>query len=268
MAKGYKQRLKSMQENWGDSQKEFEDMFGGAQLPKAEYSFKLIKLDIRESGNNNLYIERQQVVMDGEFEDTNIKDALMLGSPKNMVFVRRFVEQMGYDCPEELEELPDVLDAIVSEAPTYNGSLSYYNDRAQVRVIELLDGDGDGEEDGEEDTSEEDGEEDTSEENGEEDTSEEDTSEEENEAAGDDDGELIDRMLIFCATWDIEVDEENADFDTLKEAISTNEYAEKELDDDETAVLIDCELESCIIKPKKKKAAVKKSVKKSSKKKK
>lgn len=62
---------------------------------------------------------------------------------------------------------------------------------------------------------------------------------------GSDDDELLEQAKVFCGTWGVEV-AEDADLDDIKEAISGCSFPEKEVDDDEEALLKSLELESCI----------------------
>lgn len=68
--------------------------------------------------------------------------------------------------------------------------------------------------------------------------------EESGEGAGSDD-ELLEQARVFCGTWDVEI-AEDADLDDIKAAISECQFPEKEIDEDEKALLTALELTKCI----------------------
>ena len=88
--------------------------------------------------------------------------------------------------------------------------------------------------------------------------------EEEGEGEGSEEGgsaeddELLEQAKVFCGTWDVEI-AEDADLDDIKAAIAECKFPEKELDDDEKALLEALELTETI-------QTVKKTVKKTAKK--
>lgn len=68
--------------------------------------------------------------------------------------------------------------------------------------------------------------------------------EESGEGAGADD-ELLEQAKVFCGTWDVEI-AEDADLDDIKAAIAECQFPEKEIDEDEKALLTALELTECI----------------------
>lgn len=245
MTENYSERLSQMKESWDKSEGEYDAMFGVVDAPKGEYNFQLVSAEIRQVGEY-MVIAREQVILEGEYEKTRVPDLLFLGSEKNLAFVRRWIGKMDYEAPENPEELLDTIDAIAKEEPKFKGALTFYQDRPQVSVIELIDGGG------------------TS-------TSSEPASSEPASTGADktqEDTELLDNMFTFCATYSIDVDEK-ADFDTLKAAIATEEYdsvGKDALDEEEKQLLVDIGLEDNIKAPPKpapakKTAAKKKAVK-------
>lgn len=59
------------------------------------------------------------------------------------------------------------------------------------------------------------------------------------------DDELLEQAKVFCAAWDVTV-AEDADINDMKRAIGACEFPEKELDEDDTALLVALELTACI----------------------
>ena len=64
------------------------------------------------------------------------------------------------------------------------------------------------------------------------------------EEAGADD-ELLEQAKVFCGTWDVEI-AEDADLDSIKAAIAECQFPEKEIDEDEKALLAALDLTKCI----------------------
>lgn len=82
--------------------------------------------------------------------------------------------------------------------------------------------------------------------------------EEGGEGGSDEDDELLEQARIFCGTWDVNI-ADDADLDDVKEAMKVCEFPEKELDEEEVALLEKLELTDCIKKPAAKKAVAKKA---------
>jgi len=139
-----------------------------------------------------------------------------------MQFTARWIEAMGYDVPDDMEEIEEIVAAIAEAAPTFMGKVKVSKGFTNVQVVEILDA-GEAPSEEEEEESEE-----------EEEESEEEEEESEEEESEDDDelGELI----AFAQSQDLEVDDDD-DVDSVTEKILEYEWDKKELTDDEIALL-------------------------------
>lgn len=235
MKDNFQARLDSMKQNWDKSQGDYDAMFGGSDIPASDYNLQLVSMNIKESGSSgNLMVVRQFTILEGEYEGKNVFDNMQLETPRGFTFVRRFIEQMGYEAPENPGELPDTLEAILGDEPVLIGKVTHSDDFTNIRIVKLIettdeDGDEGGNEDGESEGEAEDGESES--------------------GTGDDADELINNMLAFCATWGIDVTDES-DYDTIRQAIEELNYPVADIDENESQMLIDIGLEANIEQPK------------------
>jgi len=128
MAKGFNAKLKSMNKVW-ESGKE-----GIPLIPAGQYMFQLVAAELAESQNGNLMIKRSHTVIEGEYEGDTIRDIMVLmDNEMSLGFLSQWIQDMGFEAPDSLETLPEVLAEMVETDVTYSGKLTYDGDYARVR---------------------------------------------------------------------------------------------------------------------------------------
>lgn len=119
----YAERLKKMKKAWAGSKAEYEYTFGGEKVAEGVYSAQLQDLQLAESKGKRtagqLYIRREFVISEGEFEGVPVRDMMWIENEKGPVYLRRFIEMCGHECPPEdkPELLEDVLVKMKKDAP-------------------------------------------------------------------------------------------------------------------------------------------------------
>lgn len=112
-------QLASLGKTWAGAKAKQDEMFGGQQLPAAQYTAQLVgcKLILTKQ-SQKLAVTRNFLIVDGEYEGKTISDMMGLNfNELSPVFLRRWIEQMGYAAPEDLAaELENVLQAIGKDA--------------------------------------------------------------------------------------------------------------------------------------------------------
>ena len=263
----FKSRLAKMGKNYKKSEKEYEQIFSSA--PPGEYEATLSSCKLDEKGNK-LVIAQQYIINEGDEEGRKVLVNTFLEgktdetSAKMWAFARKFLDTMGYEPPENPEDIEDIIDEMNGSEAVVRLIISKNDQNPDFPNVRVLPAEDSGEE-GEEEAGEESGEEAKGEEKGEE------------EEVGDDDEALRERAVAFAITWDIPDVEEDSDLETVKEAItaqieSDGPWNEGDLEEEEKALLEDdLEIDGAVNKPapavkKSIKKDVKKSVKKSAKK--
>lgn len=135
----FKNRLNAMQESWATGKN------APTGVPDGQYNLQLESAELKESQTSQkLMIHRKHVVLDGEHTGTTIHDYIVIEGeygPRNLA---EFIQQMGYEVPEQLEEVEGILSAIVNDAPTYTAQVKKAkdSDMRNVRIKSLLNSDG------------------------------------------------------------------------------------------------------------------------------
>jgi hypothetical protein len=246
MAKSaFAQALKSASTSWTASKAKHDEMFGGEQIPKGTYTAQLISAKgIVTKQAQKPAVSRNFLIMEGDFEGRSISDMMGINfNELSPVFLRRWIDQMGYPCPEELTDgLEDTLEAITKDSMMCKISVKpsgqYYN----IDVLEVWSPDGDAAE----------GEGQGGEGEGEADGGEADAGEGEGEGGAEgDDPETLAALLEFASSQDLgDVTVDDSDtIDSLKEKLADFQWKPEELAEGEAEMLERVGLGDVIVKP-------------------
>ena len=146
-------KLKDMKKRWNEGK----DKVPG--VPPGEYIFRLQKAELGESQTSgNLMVRREHLVVAGEYAGEVVRDNQQLETDNGPFFVAKWVESMGYEPPEDIEDLPAILEEMTSDAPLCKGRVSHSGDFTNVRIEGSVD-ESDVDEELEEEYGEEEGEE-------------------------------------------------------------------------------------------------------------
>jgi len=133
MATEFADRLAGMQNAWATGK----DTAPG--VPEGLYTMQLLEAGIAASqSSGKLMIKRTHTVVGGEQDGETVYDNLMLETDMGMFFVARWVEQMGFEVPDNIAELEEVVSAISEANPVYTAQVKKSGDFTNVRVRELL----------------------------------------------------------------------------------------------------------------------------------
>jgi hypothetical protein len=139
MAGKFKDRLSGMQSQYADSKNQYDSMFGGVKIPPAQYEARVQSVKIVESNSSGkLMIRREHVITEGEYAGMIAYDNMQLETPMGFTFVRRWVERMGYNCPEDPAEIEELCEAIAEDAALVKIQIKHSGDFVNVSVIEAL----------------------------------------------------------------------------------------------------------------------------------
>jgi len=207
-------------------------MFGGVKIDPGEYIARLQSAKLVESkSSGKLMVRREHVLMDGEFKGMVIFDNMILETPMGLTFIRRWFDQMGYEAPEDPEEIENVVSAVSKDAANVKIQVKHSGDFVNVAVIEVLD------EEKEEPASKASGKTATSGGKG-------------KPADDDEDTELLKNLFIFCKAQDIDTEKDDT-IDVLCERIKEYDWPKEELTDDEVEMFEEAGISDVIIEPKK-----------------
>ncbi len=137
MASKFRARLKKMNDTWQESKKQAKEMF--TKVDQGVYLAQLQSMEMSESSTGNLQIKRQHLITEGgDFEGVTIYDNLQLeASDLSMAFVRREIDAYGYECPEDIGDIEDIITGIAKAAPEVKINVTHSGDFTNVRVMEV-----------------------------------------------------------------------------------------------------------------------------------
>ena len=241
-------KLSGMKQSWADSSAVYDSTFGGIKIDAGQYLARLQSAKIVESkSSGKLMIRREHIILEGQFQGMIVYDNLNLETPMGMSFVRRWIDQMGYEAPtpDKPEEIEDIVAAISEEAPTVKVAVKHSGDFVNVSIIELIAA-GDAKPDaGKAEPKAEPKQESSS-------------AKKAKAAPAAEKDPLLEKLFAFCKAQDIGTESDDT-VDVLKERIREYQYPEAQLTDEEKALFAEAGLEDAIEKaPEVKKPSAKK----------
>lgn len=133
----FKNRLANMNEGWS----EVKDSIGG--IPPGIYVLQLQGAEIKEvsTDSDRLRVAFEWLVLEGDRSGEVVYDGMPLhrkdGTPFFSMVVQR-IEQLGLEAPEAWEDLPEILDSLVANAPTVQVAITEKDGYTNVKVKSLL----------------------------------------------------------------------------------------------------------------------------------
>lgn len=111
-------RLRKASDTWKTSEEAFKATFGSENLPEDVYAAKLQDCLLAEQGKDNkLVVKREHVITEGEFKGIVLRDSFQLENEWGPVFLRRWLNMLGVEVPENPEELEDLIPQVKEAAP-------------------------------------------------------------------------------------------------------------------------------------------------------
>lgn len=137
-----KQKLAEMQEGYEASRTQYDTMFGGVKIPASIYIAQLQHAEVQLSkSSSKAQIKREHIILEGDYKGSIIYDYINLETPMGFAFARKWVDQMGYESPQNASDLIDVVKAISDESVRVKIQVVHNGDFVNISVNELLDGD-------------------------------------------------------------------------------------------------------------------------------
>jgi hypothetical protein len=134
----FKNRLSQMKEAWTEGKN------AAPGVPDGVYTMQLQNCELDESGNGNMMVKREHLILDGEHAGEVVRDQIVFeGNAFGARFLSQFIEQMGYESPDNPEDIEDVVTAIAKDARKYTAQVKKAKDSdfRNVRIKALLEED-------------------------------------------------------------------------------------------------------------------------------
>ena len=131
--------------NMQDKLKSMNRLYSGAKdkapgVTDGSYTLQLqsCKLDQSKS-SGNLMVVRDHYVVEGEFAGEVLRDYIVLSDDRGMYALAQFLRQMGYEAPDNLEDVSAILTELDSNNPVYVGMArrSGDSDIYNVKITEV-----------------------------------------------------------------------------------------------------------------------------------
>lgn len=103
--------LKALRNTWKDT----EPRTGFATIPDNDYLAKLVDMEVALSKNKRTQVVTTFQIADGKYKKTEIKKFDGIDSDVSISWFKGYCEVLGLEIPEDLMELPDVLEEFVED---------------------------------------------------------------------------------------------------------------------------------------------------------
>ena len=118
MDNALKKKLKVAQDNWQSARERAKESTGFTEVPDGRYLANLTNAVIGESrSSGRLQIQWTWTVSDGEFEGDTKLDFDGLETEDNLVFLGRKLSRFGYELPEDITAIADILEELIEKRP-------------------------------------------------------------------------------------------------------------------------------------------------------
>jgi cobalamin biosynthesis protein CobT len=139
MDNALKKKLQKAQNNWQGAREKAKESTGFTEVPDGRYLAHLTNAQICESrSSGRLQIQWTWTISDGEFENDTKLDFDGLETEDNLVFLGRKLSRFGYELPEDITEISDILDELVEKQPLARIRLKTKGEFQNVYVDKLM----------------------------------------------------------------------------------------------------------------------------------
>lgn len=133
-------KLSGMKTAWKASEDTYKETFGAADIPEDTYVAQLQEAMLDEDKKQNVVIRREHIITEGEHKGVVVRDRMNLSNDMGLVFVRRWLQMLGVDIPEDSAELETLVSEIKKAAPVCKVRIRHSGDFTNVDVISVEDG--------------------------------------------------------------------------------------------------------------------------------
>ena len=139
MDNALKNKLKKAQDNWQGAREKAKESSGFTEVPDGRYLAHLTNAQIGESrSSGRLQIQWTWTISDGEFEKDTKLDFDGLETEDNLVFLGRKLARFGYELPEDITAISDILDELIEKQPLARIRLKTKGEFQNVYVDKLM----------------------------------------------------------------------------------------------------------------------------------
>ena len=139
MDNALKNKLKKAQDNWQGAREKAKESSGFTEVPDGRYLAHLTNAQIGESrSSGRLQIQWTWTISDGEFEKDTKLDFDGLETEDNLVFLGRKLSRFGYELPEDITAISDILDELIEKQPLARIRLKTKGEFQNVYVDKLM----------------------------------------------------------------------------------------------------------------------------------
>jgi hypothetical protein len=139
MDNALKKKLKVAQNNWQSARERAKESTGFTEVPDGRYLAHLTNAVIGESrSSGRLQIQWTWTVSDGEFEGDTKLDFDGLETEDNLVFLGRKLSRFGYELPEDITAIADILEELIEKRPLARIRLKTKGEFQNVYVDKLM----------------------------------------------------------------------------------------------------------------------------------
>lgn len=136
----WSKKLAGMKSAWKASEDTYKETFGAADIPEDTYVAQLQEAMLDEDKKQNVVIRREHIITEGAHKGVVVRDRMNLSNDMGQVFVRRWLQMLGVDIPEDISELETLVSEIKKAAPVCKVRIRHSGDFTNVDVISVEDG--------------------------------------------------------------------------------------------------------------------------------
>lgn len=156
MASKFSKRLKGAKKNWKKGRKRASDSPDGYEsVDDGKYVARLKSAQVGESqSSGRLQIMWNWEILEGDFKGQTVLDFDGLETEDNLMWLARKLNKLGYEAPDDLEDIEDLLKELEGEMLTFRIKLKTKNEYQNLFIDKQVKDDDDDEDDDEDDSDE------------------------------------------------------------------------------------------------------------------
>jgi hypothetical protein len=137
----FQKKLAAAQKNWTKAKTRAEEGGSGfTEIEDGRYYARLVGAEITEAkSSGRLQVAWKYKIVDGDYKGETKMDFDGLETEDNQVFIGRKLKQYGYALPDDLQEVEQILDALVKEKPLVRIRLKTRGEFQNVYVDKVFD---------------------------------------------------------------------------------------------------------------------------------
>ena len=132
-------KLKKLSKTWKAAKERANEGGGQDEFEDGRYLAKIVGAEIGESANSGRsQIDWSYKILEGDYKDKVKHDYAGLDTEMNQMFVAQAIAKLGYEVPDEMEDLDEILKEIVKEKPIVRIRLKTKGEFQNVTLDKVL----------------------------------------------------------------------------------------------------------------------------------